>query len=223
MSPNAFMHPASYRDPSGFMFEKDGVLYRQVNKVFKEHYDHFIQSGCYKFLTEESRLISHQTIDENLSGDPEGYLTLKPEKIDFISYPYEWSFDMLKDAALLTLQLVKDAVSFGLILKDATPYNIQWHKGKFIFIDTLSFEKYNETEPWIAYRQFCESFLGPLLLMHYHKTPFQQLSLSYPEGIPLTIIKKLLPSMICWKQITRASLHKTKISSMKFTRLLLKP
>jgi len=201
MSPNAFMHPASYRDPSGFMFEKDGVLYRQVNKVFKEHYDHFIQSGCYKFLTEESRLISHQTIDENLSGDPEGYLTLKPEKIDFISYPYEWSFDMLKDAALLTLQLVKDAVSFGLILKDATPYNIQWHKGKFIFIDTLSFEKYNETEPWIAYRQFCESFLGPLLLMHYHKTSFQQLSLSYPEGIPLTIIKKLLPSK------SRFSLH----------------
>ena len=156
MSPNDLLHPASYRDPSGFMFEKDGILYRQVNGVFKEHYDLFIQSGCYKFLTGKDRLISHQTINENLSGVPGGYITLKPEKIDFVSYPYEWSFDMLKDAALLTLQLVKDAISFGLILKDATPFNIQWHKGKLIFIDTLSFEKYIETEPWIAYRQFCE-------------------------------------------------------------------
>src|SRR5438105_7774210 len=207
MSPNAFMHPSSYRDPSGFMFEKDGILYRQVNQVFKEHYDHFIQTGCYKKLVEKGQLISHQTIPENLTGTPEWYITLKPEKLDFISYPYEWSFDMLKDAALLTLQLVKDAISFGLILKDATPYNIQWHKGKFIFIDTLSFEKYNETEPWIAYRQFCESFLGPLLLMHYAKMPLQQLLLSYPEGIPLSIIKKLLPAKSRFSLYTYLHIH----------------
>jgi hypothetical protein len=100
---------------------------------------------------------------------------------------------MLKDAALLTLQLAKEAIGFGLILKDATPYNIQWHAGKLIFIDTLSFEKYNAEEPWIAYRQFCENFLSPLLLMHYSKNSLPQLLLAYPDGIPLAITKSLLP------------------------------
>jgi hypothetical protein len=108
---------------------------------------------------------------------------------------------MLKDAALLTLKLLKESVGYGLILKDATPYNIQWHRGKLIFIDTLSFEKYNEQEPWIAYRQFCENFLAPLLLMHYSKNSLQQILLAYPEGIPLAIIRSLLP----WR--SRLSLH----------------
>ena len=192
MSNSFHQHPASWRDPSGFIFEKNGMPYRQVNKSFKEDFDLFINSGCYDHLVKKDLLISHEVIKENLSGFDEYYLTLKPKKIDFISYPYEWSFDMLKDAALLTLQLVKETIPFGLILKDATPFNIQWHNGRFIFIDTLSFEKYNE-EPWIAYRQFCENFLSPLLLMYYAKTPLQQLLLAYPEGIPLSITKNLLP------------------------------
>ena len=194
MSTQVSTHPSSYRDPSGFMFEKEGVLYRQVNTVFKEDFDLFINSGCYEKLVGKELLIPHKTIQENLTGSPEWYCTLLPEKVNFISYAYEWSPEMLRDAALLTLQLAKEAISDGLILKDATPYNIQWHNGKLIFIDTLSFEKYNKTEPWIAYRQFCECFLGPLLLMHYSKTPLQQLQLAYPEGIPITIIKKLLPA-----------------------------
>ncbi|MES1219628.1 MAG: SAM-dependent methyltransferase [Bacteroidota bacterium] len=194
MSTVAVTQPSSYRDPSGFIFEKDGVLYRQVNNIFKDDFDHFIKSGCYDAFVKKELLVPHREINENLTGDKDYYKTIQPEKIDFISYPYEWSFDMLKDAALLTLQLVKESIQFGMILKDATPYNIQWHNGKLIFIDTLSFEKYNETKPWIAYRQFCECFLGPLLLMNYKKTPLQQLFLAYPDGIPLPIIKSLLPS-----------------------------
>lgn len=189
-------HPASWRDPSGFIFTRkdsnDRLIYRQVNQSFKEHFDFFISSGCYDHLVKKELLIPHEVIKENLSGSGDFYLTLKPEKVDFISYPYEWSFDMLQDAALLTLQLVKESIPFGMILKDATPYNVQWHKGKFIFLDTLSFEKYDE-EPWIAYRQFCENFLSPLLLMHYAKMPLQQLLLAYPEGIPLPVTKSLLP------------------------------
>ena len=69
---------------------------------------------------------------------------------------------MLKDAALLTLKLALKALEYGMILKDASPYNVQMHKGRMIFIDTLSFEKYNEGEPWIAYRQFCENFIAPI-------------------------------------------------------------
>ncbi|MES2850259.1 MAG: SAM-dependent methyltransferase [Bacteroidota bacterium] len=216
MSVQTINHPSSYRDPSGFIFEKAGILYRQVNTIFKDDFDFFINSGCYKKLIEKKWLIPHETIKENLTGTPDYYLTLKPEKVDFVSYPYEWSFDMLKDAALLTLQLVKEAVSFELILKDATPYNIQWYKGKLVFIDTLSFEKYNEAEPWIAYRQFCQNFLGPLLLMHYSKKPLQQLLLAYPEGIPLDIVSGLLPAKSRLSLYTYLHIHlHAKISSAK--------
>jgi hypothetical protein len=200
MSSTVIRHPSSYRDPSGFIFEKEGVIYRQVNTCYKEHFDHFIQSGCYKHLVEKGLLIPHEQIHENLTADTNYYTTLKPENLSFISYPYEWSFDMLKDAALLTLQSVKEALDYGMILKDATPYNIQWHKGRLLFIDTISFEKYEEV-PWIAYRQFCENFLGPLLIMHYSKMPLQQLHLAWPDGIPLAVIKSLLPKR------SRFSLH----------------
>lgn len=192
MPDTSIHHPSSFRDPSGFIFEKNTMLYRQVNISFKEHFDHFMQSGCYELLTRKGLLIPHELINENLTGGNEYYTTLKPERIGFVSYPGEWSFDMLKDAALLTLQLVKESIPFNMILKDATPYNIQWHKGKLIFIDTLSFEKKEET-PWIAYRQFCESFLGPLLIMHYSKKQLPELMLAWPDGIPLTDIQSLLP------------------------------
>ena len=196
-----FYHPSSYRDPSGFIFQIDDIIYRQVNLVFKDHFDHFINSGCYKYLHGKGLLVGHDYVKESLVNSPDCYAILKPERIDFISYPYEWSFEMLKDAALLTLQLVKECLSFGIILKDAIPYNIQWHRGKLIFIDTLSFEKYDPSAPWIAYRQFCECFLSPLLLMHYTNQPLQSLLLAFPEGIPLSISKSLLP----WR--SRFSFH----------------
>ncbi len=200
MSSSATMHPASFRDPSGFIFERDGIIYRQVNLAFKEHYDHFITSGCYKHLVQHGLLIPHESIAQHLSGESNYYLTLRPEPIPFITYPPEWTFDMLKDAALLTLQLVRECLHYGMMLKDATPYNIQWYKGRLIFIDTLSFEKYQE-RPWIAYRQFCECFLGPLLLMHHSKMSLAPLQLAWPEGIPLSVTSSLLP----WR--TRFSLH----------------
>lgn len=200
MSSTFTRHSSSYKDPSGFIFEKDGIIYRQVNTCFKEHFDHFIESGFYQNLAEKGLIIPHEQVAENLTGDKNHYATLKPEHIPFLSYPYEWSFDMMKDAALLTLRLVKEALPFGMILKDATPYNIQWHKGSLVFIDSLSFEKYQETT-WIAYRQFCECFLGPLLLMHHSKQPLHMLQLAWPDGIPLHVIKSLLPGR------NRFSLH----------------
>jgi len=200
-------HPSSYRDPSGFIFTKDNILYRQVNKRYAPDFDQFINSGCYDKLVREHLLIRFETVNENLTGSPEWHTTLKPERIPFISYPYEWSFDMLKDAALLTLRLVKETMAFGLMLKDATPGNIQWHRGRMVFIDTLSFERYNETEAWIAYRQFCEQFLGPLLLMHYNKMPLQQLFLAWPEGVPLHVTSSLLPYRSRFSLYTYLHIH----------------
>jgi hypothetical protein len=193
--------PSSFRDPSGFVFQKDNILYRQVNKIFKEDFDYFINSGCYQHLVKKRLLIPHEELNENLPGPPDGYKILRPEQIPYIAYPYEWCFDMLKDAALLTLQLVKECIPFGIILKDASAYNVQWLHGHVIFIDTLSFEKYDSAKPWMAYRQFCENFLSPLLLMHYTGQPLQSLLLAYPEGIPLSITRSLLP----WR--SRFSFH----------------
>jgi hypothetical protein len=175
------------------VFEKDGTLYRQVNNIFKEDFDHFISSGCYDHLVEKQWLVFHEEIVKNFTGSPDWYKTLKPQRVPFISYPYEWCFDMLKDAALLTLQLAEECTQFGIILKDATLFNIQWLDGKPVFIDTLSFERYDASQPWIAYRQFCESFLSPLLLMHYSHQPLQSILLVHPEGIPLSITRSLLP------------------------------
>jgi 2-polyprenyl-3-methyl-5-hydroxy-6-metoxy-1,4-benzoquinol methylase len=186
-------HPSSYRDPSGFIFIYQGEIYRQVNKSFQKDFEAFINSSLYNDLLNDKLLIPHTELQENFTGSENWFTTLKPEKIDFISYPYEWSFSMLKDAALLTLQLAEKALAHGMILKDASPYNVQLHKGRMTFIDTLSFEQYKEGEPWIAYRQFCENFIGPLVLMHYLGLPMQQLLLAHPDGIPLQYIKQMLP------------------------------
>ncbi|TMI74445.1 MAG: SAM-dependent methyltransferase [Bacteroidetes bacterium] len=215
MRPNIIAHPSSYRDPSGFIFEKDGVLYRQINLSFKEHFDHFIQSGCYENLVKKGLIVAHENVGENLTGDDNYYKTVQPQRLDFISYPYEWSFDRLKDAALLTLQLVKEALVFDMILKDATAFNVQWHDGRLLFIDTLSFEKYSET-PWIAYRQFCENFLAPLLIMHHSKKQMPGLFLSWPDGIPLDIASSLLPKRSRFSLYTYLHIHlHAKISAKK--------
>ena len=184
---------SSFRDPSGFVFEKDGTLYRQVNNIFKDSFDHFINSGCYDQLVEKQWLVSHEELVKNFTGSRDWYKTLKPQRVPFISYAHEWCFDLLKDAAILTLQLAKECTQFGIILKDATPFNIQWLDGRPVFIDTLSFERYDASQPWIAYRQFCESFLSPLLLMHYSHQPLQPFLSAYPDGIPLSITRSLLP------------------------------
>src|SRR3954464_8600255 len=104
-------HSSSYRDPSGFIFYHNGILYRQVNKVFKEDFDQFISGGLYDDLVARNFLISHEVIEDDLTGIDDWYKTLQPEVLPFISYPYEWCFDMWKDAALITLDIAREAIS----------------------------------------------------------------------------------------------------------------
>ena len=186
-------HPASYRDPSGFVFKSNGKYYRQVNQSYSSDYDHLISSGLYHVLTEKEWMIPHEEIDENITGSQDQYKTILPLQLPFISYPYEWCFDQLKDAALLTLRILKRALQHGMILKDATAFNIQFYESRPIFIDTLSFEKYDESRPWIAYRQFCECFLFPLLLEHYFMADIQKMLTIFPEGIPARTTAGMLP------------------------------
>jgi len=185
--------PSSLRDPSGYLFVKDGVLYRRIHLSYKDDYEHFIQSGLYRALTERNLLIPHEEVRKVDYKSEEIYLDIKPKVIPFISYPYEWSFSQLRDAALLSLEIQKESLSRGMILKDASAYNVQFYQGKPIFIDTLSFEQYEEGKPWVAYKQFCEHFLAPLALMTYRDVRLNHLLKTYLDGFPLDLARKLLP------------------------------
>jgi ribosomal protein L11 methylase PrmA len=185
--------PASFRDPSGFVFRRDGVLYRQVQPRYGRDYDLLLGSGLYDSLADAGLLVRHHEVDPSAAVSPGAYRVLKPEPVPFISYPYEWCFSQLKDAALATLQIQKTALGLGLGLKDASAYNVQFVGGRPVFIDTLSFERYEEGSPWAAYGQFCRHFLAPLALMSRVDIRQGQLLRLYVDGIPLDLAARLLP------------------------------
>jgi ribosomal protein L11 methylase PrmA len=187
-------HASSFRDPAGFIFSEDGALFRQVNKDYQPEYDHLMGSGLYESLVNLGLLIPHEEVGHSAAPIPElHYRTLKPQRVPFISYPYEWSFSQFKDAGLLTLEIQKQALSKGMSLKDCSAFNVQFLGSKPVFIDTLSFERYEEGTPWVAYRQFCQHFLAPLALMAYCDIRLGKLAEQYIDGIPLDLASKLLP------------------------------
>jgi hypothetical protein len=194
--------PGSFRDPSGFLFQQDGVIYRQVNLVYKDDYDHLMDSGLYQALVDDNLLIPHEEVSIEPPVPELAYKVIKPEPIPFISYPYEWCFSQLRDAALTTLKVQRKALDFGMSLRDSSAYNIQFKNGRPIFIDTLSFGKYREGQPWVAYRQFCQHFLAPLALMSYKDIRLSQLLHVYIDGLPLDLTSCLLP----WRTRLRFSL-----------------
>ena len=185
---------ASFRDPSGFLFSRGGVLYRQINRTYEQEYIRLLESGLYDKLVKAGLLIQHTEAEEALPESDLAYKIIQPERVPFISYPYEWSFGQLKDAALTTLSIQRRALKAGMSLKDASAYNIQFVRGKAMLIDTLSFEFYKEGQPWVAYRQFCQHFLAPLALMALKDIRLNQLLRVYIDGVPLDLASELLPS-----------------------------
>lgn len=188
----AVPHKASFRDPAGCIFTARGTLYRQVNRSYQAHYDHLMTSGLYEALQRVELLVPHSEVDIS-PALANAYKILQPLPLPFISYPYEWSFSQLKDAALCTLDIQTKALRFGMVLKDASAYNIQFHEGKALLIDTLSFRRYEEGAPWEAYRQFCQHFLAPLALMSHTDVRLSQLLKVYIDGIPIDLASRLLP------------------------------
>ena len=184
---------ASFRDPSGFMFVSGGELYRQVNVSYRECFDLLAASGLYDALTSAGLLVSHEETSVPPPIPEAAYKVVKPERVPFVSYPYEWCFSELKDAALATLEIQRNALDHGMTLKDASAYNIQFRDGKPVLIDTLSFDVYREGDPWVAYRQFCQHFLAPLALMSKCDVRLSQLSRAFIDGVPLDMARRLLP------------------------------
>lgn len=191
--PAAVREPGSYRDPSGFVFRRDGVLYRQINASFADDWAAFESSGLHTALVSEGILVADEPASVDLAPEPGAVAVIQPDEIGFISHPFEWSFSQLKDAALLTLRAQSMAGERGMTLRDASAYNVQFRDGKAVLIDTLSFERAAGDQPWKPYRQFCENFLAPLALMAHRDGRLGQLLRTWVDGVPLDLASELLP------------------------------
>ena len=183
---------SSFRDPGGFVYTRQGVLYRQVNRVFQDRFEAFLGSGLYEELVRQRLMVPHESVSLDLAATPDAVAVLEPERVPFVSYPYEWSFGQLRDAALLTLELQERALVRGFTLRDASAYNVQFHGGRPVMIDTLSFEPRAEGAPWAAYGQFCEHFLVPLALMSRVDIRLGALQRVHLDGVPIELGSRLL-------------------------------
>lgn len=179
---------SSFRDPSGYVFLEDGKVKRVINPIYFHQYKSLTSSGLYQLLFDKKYLIQHKEIE---CSDEK--IVLEATTIPFFTYPYEWSFLQYKHAALLTLKIQKVVLEKGFVLKDASAFNITFHEGKPIFIDSLSFDFYKENQPWNAYKQFITHFLGPLLLAKFYGLNHLKSLVNHIDGIPLDQLSKLLP------------------------------
>jgi ribosomal protein L11 methylase PrmA len=198
------IEPGSFRDPDSRVFVTPDGVFRVLSADGLDDWRALSASPLFERLVAEGSLIETSEASDasavlaELEGT-EGTLAkgpaavLRHEQVPFVSYPYEWTFAMLKDAALLELDLLLASLDEGLILKDATPYNVQWKGPRPVFIDVGSFERLREGEPWAGYRQFCMQFLYPLMIQAYRDIPFQPWLRGRLEGIAPAEAARLLP------------------------------
>lgn len=187
---------SSFRDPGSQVLTAADAVYRHIRSDAVPHYRRLMDSGLYASLAKDGSLVAHRDVTAEVRGAVgagAGDVVIQPQKIPMISYPFEWSFSALKAAALLTLDIQRRSLEQGMTLQDASAYNVQFFKGKPVFIDTGSFRVAEEGKPWEAYRQFCQHFLAPLLLMSYRDVRLGSLLRQYLDGIPLDLAARLLP------------------------------
>ena len=186
--------PGSFRDPDTRVFRRGNTVYRCLTHHALTDWEQLVATDFYRRLVDTKRIIptSRVTDVSPPAGNHRWSATLKHDTVPVISYPYEWSFAMLRDAATLQLELTEAALDEGMTLKDATPYNVQWLGAQPTFIDIGSFTSYEAGEPWAGYRQFCELFLYPLLLQSYKDVSFHPWLRGRLEGISAADLRALL-------------------------------
>jgi len=177
----------SFRDRHSRVFYRSGTVFRGLSEEALTDWNTLSSTRFFPRLMAEGKLVRTEQaapaelLNPMIAGEWAAVLT--HQTIPFISYPYEWSFCMLKDAALLHLELLDAALAEDMILKDASAYNVQWIGTSPTFIDIPSFETLIPGTPWVGYRQFCQLFLYPLLLQAYKDVPFQPWLRGSLEGI----------------------------------------
>jgi len=196
----------SYRDTAARVVKKETGYYRYIFHEYKAEYDHLMESGLYEELTQKELLIEHQEIELD-TDDTKVYKLLHPIQIPFQSYPFEWSYTQWRKAILAYLRINHIALKYGMILKDATPYNFYLTGGKAVMFDTSSFMFFKKNDSWIAYRQFCEKFLSPVALMHYNGAEWSKLTIANLNGMPLSFVSKQLPIKSWFNLTTLLHIH----------------
>ena len=181
----------SFRDPVGRVYTtSDGRILRGLDKEATAHCNLLLQQSFFQKWAADGKVVETAVAtDADLSAFvlADGWAAVfEHTAIDFISYPYEWTFSMLKDAALLQLELLETSMKNGWTIKDATPYNIQWRGANPIFIDIPSFVPMKKPEPWLAYRQFCMLFLYPLMLKAHLDIDFNRFLRADLDGLAPT-------------------------------------
>lgn len=188
---------SSFRDPAGHMFWHDGVIYRWISAQSAVAFEKARASGLFAEALGAKLLLPFEECDSKTlsgGGPPDAAIILKPRQLTAFTYPYEWSFNQLRDAAMATLDVHILALSRGLLLKDASAFNIQFVDGLPQLIDHLSFDTVDAHGAWPAYGQFCRHFLAPLLLMSYVDLSLGRLTQIHLDGVPLDLASKLLPA-----------------------------
>ena len=196
----------SYRDTAARVVKKETGYYRYIFHEYKAEYDHLMESGLYQELIQKELLIEHQEIELD-TDDPKVYKLLLPNQIPFQSYPFEWSYTQWRKSILTYLRINHIALKYGMILKDATPYNFYLKGGKAVMFDTSSFMFFIENDSWVAYRQFCEEFLSPVILMHYNGSEWSKLTMANLRGMPLSFVSKQLPIKSWFNLTTLLHVH----------------
>ncbi|MGB7556142.1 MAG: hypothetical protein WBM04_17355 [Candidatus Korobacteraceae bacterium] len=195
LAPGFRRDQGSFRDPDGFIVRQDERIFRVVLPRAVQLWRQFAASGLARELQSAGLLIpTHEVAADVLSSDlpiHSGAIVLEHERIPFVSYPYEWTFDMLRDAALLQLEIVERSLKHGWILKDATAYNVQFRGVTPLFIDVLSLAPLQQGEPWAGYNQFCRMMLYPLMLEAYKQLPFQPWLRSELDGIDPVVFGRM--------------------------------
>jgi len=182
--------PGSFRDPASHVVLDEDKAIRLLDERGLEGWRALSGTEFFRSAVAAGHLIDAVELADPPPGSA---AALKHPLVPMVSYPYEWTFSMLKDAAILQLDLLEGALDAGLTIKDATPYNIQFVDGKPMFIDIGSFEAYRQGEPWIGYRQFTRQFLFPLLLRAWVGVPFQPWLRGDLEGLTSGQMARLLP------------------------------
>jgi len=190
----------SYKDSAARVVLQEGVFYRYIFNEYKKEYDALMQSGLYQALIAKGYLIPHSELKYE-GNDATVYKQLLPEQIHFQSYPFCWSYSQWRKAIITYLEINKIALQYGMILKDATPFNFYFKEGGSVLLDTSSFIFFKEGAPWLAYKQFCSEFLSPLALMHYNGQIWSGMVKANLKGLPLNFVSKQLP-LKSWFNLT---------------------
>jgi ribosomal protein L11 methylase PrmA len=180
--------PGSFRDPASRVYLEDDHVVRVLDQRGLQAWQALSASEFFSRAVDDGRLIASAEIE----GFEDAPGALRHPRLPIITYPYEWTFSMLKDAAILQLDLLAEALADGITIKDATPFNVQFSDGKPVFIDVGSFEPYRKGEPWIGYRQFTRQFLFPLMLRAWIGIPHQIWLRGDMEGPTAAQMKQLL-------------------------------